>query len=77
MCIPSYTGLVSGRFCHTKVVLKLLNIVILFFSFHLGEKVNLAGDGRFDSPGHNARYCTYTLLDVVGNYKCVFNCINS
>ena len=24
----------------------------------------LAGDGRCDSPGHCAKYCTYTLLDV-------------
>ena len=26
--------------------------------------VALAGDGRCDSPGHCAKYCTYTLLDV-------------
>ena len=26
--------------------------------------VFLAGDGRCDSPGHCAKYCTYTLLDV-------------
>ena len=26
--------------------------------------VVLAGDGRCDSPGHCAKYCTYTLLDV-------------
>ena len=26
--------------------------------------VVLAGDGRCDSPGHCAEYCTYTLLDV-------------
>lgn len=24
----------------------------------------LAGDGRCNSPGHCAKYCTYTLLDV-------------
>ena len=24
----------------------------------------MAGDGRCDSPGHCAKYCTYTLLDV-------------
>ena len=24
----------------------------------------LAGDGRGDSPGHSAKYCTYTFLDV-------------
>ena len=23
----------------------------------------LIGDGRCDSPGHSAKYCTYTLMD--------------
>ena len=27
-------------------------------------RVVLAGDGRCDSPGHCAKYCTYTFLDV-------------
>lgn len=35
----------------------------------------MAGDGRFDSPGHCAKYCTYTLLDVdskkVADFKVV------
>lgn len=30
-----------------------------------GEPVDLSGDGRYDSPGHSARYCTYTLMDSV------------
>ncbi|XP_002939397.1 uncharacterized protein LOC100487738 [Xenopus tropicalis] len=24
----------------------------------------LAGDGQFDSPGHSAKFCTYTMMDV-------------
>ncbi|XP_077498744.1 uncharacterized protein LOC144109837 [Amblyomma americanum] len=29
-----------------------------------GQQVNLAGDGRADSPGFSAKYGTYTLMDV-------------
>ena len=25
--------------------------------------VKVIGDGRCDTPGHNAKYCTYTMMD--------------
>ena len=28
--------------------------------------INLIGDGRCDSPGHNAKYCTYTMMTDEG-----------
>jgi len=28
--------------------------------------VNLIGDRRCDSPGHNAKYCTYTMMTDEG-----------
>lgn len=33
----------------------------------LDRRPALAGDARFDSPGHSARYCTYTFLDAVSD----------
>ena len=29
-----------------------------------GNCVIVIGDGRCDSPGHSAKYCTYTLMDA-------------
>ena len=29
-----------------------------------GKEIILSGDGRNDSPGHSAQYCTYTLADT-------------
>ena len=29
-----------------------------------GERLILAGDGRCDSPGHNAKYGTYSIMQV-------------
>ena len=28
-----------------------------------GEQVVVCGDGRCDSPGYNAKYCSYTLME--------------
>lgn len=32
-----------------------------------GSNLILAGDGRCDSPGFSAKYCTYSLLDTATN----------
>ena len=29
-----------------------------------GKEIILSGNGRNDSPGHSAQYCTYTLADT-------------
>ena len=29
------------------------------------EGLHLSGDGRFDSPGYSAKYCTYSIMDSV------------
>ena len=30
----------------------------------VGDAVTLGGDGRADSPGHSAKYGTYTIIDL-------------
>ncbi|XP_071949156.1 uncharacterized protein [Antedon mediterranea] len=30
---------------------------------HEGKEVVLLGDGRMDSPGHSAQFCTYTMMN--------------
>ena len=45
------------------------NIAINYFqeellSTYKKQKVKLAGDGRCDSPGCSAKFCTYTLMDI-------------
>ena len=32
-----------------------------------GENLKLCGDGRCDSPGYSAKYCTYTLMEATTN----------
>ena len=32
-----------------------------------GKKVILSADGRNDSPGHSAQYCTYSFADTGGS----------
>ena len=32
-----------------------------------GQKLMLAGDGRADSPGHSAKYGSYTVIDLKEN----------
>jgi hypothetical protein len=32
-----------------------------------GRSLRLAGDGRCDSPGFNAKYCTYSVMDLETN----------
>ena len=32
-----------------------------------GQSITVAGDGRCDSPGHCAKYCSYSLMDTASN----------
>ena len=33
--------------------------------------INLIGDGRCDSPGHNAKYCMYTTMTDEGKVAAI------
>ena len=37
-----------------------------------GTSFRLAGDGRCDSPGFSAKYCTYSLLDIETQHNVMF-----
>ena len=45
--------------CHQKALLARIK--------DAGTKIVLAGDGRADSPGHSAKYGTYSLLELTYN----------
>ena len=33
-----------------------------------GDPLVVGGDGRADSPGHTAKYGSYTIMDLVNNH---------
>ena len=37
------------------------------------EVIELSGDGRCDSPGHNAKYLTYSFMDKISNKVIAFS----
>ncbi|XP_019640935.1 PREDICTED: uncharacterized protein LOC109482594 [Branchiostoma belcheri] len=39
------------------------------------ERITLLGDGRCDSPGHNAKYCTYSFMEESSKYILHFEMI--
>ena len=43
--------------------------------FLRGKPLQLSGDGRCDSPGHNAKYCTYSLTDSVTDLILDYNLV--
>ena len=48
-----------------------MNYLMVMFSFNFlftGTPARLCGDGRYDSPGHSSRYCTYTMIDAVSTF---------
>ena len=50
-------------------------MVCYFLDFAGKSNVAVAGDGRCDSSGHSASYCTYSLMDVARNVVVVSNVV--
>ena len=42
-----------------------MNLVRLLQAFD--EPLSLGGDGRYDSPGHSAKFVSYNLIDLEHN----------
>ncbi|XP_068112155.1 uncharacterized protein [Hyperolius riggenbachi] len=42
-----------------------------------GKPITLAGDGQCDSPGHSAKYCIYSLMDIVTHKIIDFEVVQS
>ena len=42
-----------------------MNMIKVLQAF--GKPLSLGGDGRSDSPGHSAKYGSYTLMDLEHN----------
>ena len=38
-------------------------------------KFTVSGDGRCDSPGYNAKYCTYTIMEAKTSAIIAFNVV--
>ena len=39
------------------------------------EGIHLSGDGRCDSPGYSAKYCTYSIMDRVSDLILDYNLV--
>lgn len=59
------TTLLQNSVIHTVIGEKTLGILFIGCYTFADAPITLAGDGRFDSPGHSARYCSYTFIDTV------------
>ena len=48
---------------------------MLCYEFLQGQHLHLSGDGRCDSPGYSAKYCSYSLMDsasdLILDYKLI------
>ena len=44
-----------------------LSSISKFYTYNVGEALILCGDGRCDSPGASAKFCSYTLMDAETN----------
>ena len=50
-------------------------MICYFLDFAEKTDLAVARDGRCDSPGHSASYCTYSLMDVATNVVVASNVV--
>ncbi|KAG0416064.1 hypothetical protein HPB47_006740 [Ixodes persulcatus] len=64
-CIPNHLG--TNRQPQHAHRCRTVKHQLELFTAAAGKQLTIAGDGRADSPGHSAKYGTYTMLDVDSN----------
>lgn len=68
--VPSARSILRLQNCHSvpaAIEVYTSQQADLFESLRDKSRVVLGGDGRCDSPGYSAKYCSYSLMDLESN----------
>ena len=52
-----------------------MQVRVLTHVKQLVGKLTISGDGQFDSPGHCAKYCSYTIIENTTGYVIDFHVV--
>ena len=77
LCFPCAKPLNLALLTFYSLLHKKASVIMICYFLDFAGKTDLAvaGDGRCDSPGHSASYCTYLLMDVAKNVVVASNVV--